>query len=76
MSKLEKLKEFCKEHSDWLMTLGCVAGVVTYGGIMYVSGFKAARKMDVASLTMCTLAKPELGPMLDEALTKVQETMK
>lgn len=76
MSKLEKLKAFCKEHSDWLITIGCVAGVVTYGGIMYVSGFKAARKMDVASLTMCTLAKPELGPMLDEALTKVQETMK
>ena len=76
MSKLEKMKAFCKRHGDWLITIGCVAGVVTYGRIMYVSGFKAARKMDVASLTMCTLAKPALGPMLDEALTKVQETMK
>lgn len=76
MSKWEKLKAFCKEHSDWLITIGCVAGAATYGVIMYASGFKAARKMDVASLTMCTLAKPELGPMLDEALTKIQETMK
>ena len=76
MSKLEKVKEFCKEHKGDLVYLGFFGGTVLYGMSMYIYGFRAARKRDVASLSVCCIAKPELKPMLEEALTKVQETIK
>ena len=72
----EKIKDFYEDHKAEIWTVGgAVIGAASVFGA-YTLGYKRAVMYGDRGLSMCFLAKPELKPMLEEALQKAQETIK
>lgn len=76
MSKLVTAKEFYEENKTLINGFMVMSGLFAYGIGMYAFGAHTAKKANEIGLAMCIAAKPELGPMLKEALEKVKETVK
>lgn len=72
---LEKAKEFIKKHDMEL--IGCAGGIAAFGFIAlgYAMGYKTACYHSDVGLSACFLVKPELKPMLEEALEQVNTTI-
>lgn len=72
---LEKVKGFIKEHKAEVTTV--VAGAATIGvfAFGYLLGCKQAVRYCDIGLNACFLVKPELKPMLEEALKEVEKTI-
>ena len=76
MSKWEKVKEFYEENKAMIRGFAIMSGLFAYGIGMYAYGINMARRADEISLSMCIAAKPELKPMLEEAIKKLEETVR
>lgn len=74
MSKMVTVKEFYEENKTMIRGFAIMSGLFVYGIGMYAFGINAARRADKISLSMCIAAKPELKPMLEEAIKKLEET--
>lgn len=70
---LEKIKSFYEEHKDEFMVAACTAGALGIYTFGVVLGYKYRGKLDQAGLNACFIAKPELKPMLMEALQQVND---
>lgn len=65
---LEKVKEFCGKHDMvFLIAIGAGAG---FG--LYKLGYNTAVRRSDIGLSACFLAKPELKPMLEDAIKTVE----
>ena len=68
MSKWKKVKGFCEEY-------GPVICIMAVGIAAYVTGLRVADKTNKMELNMLIEAKPELGPLLEEARDQVETIM-
>lgn len=68
---LEKVKGFYEKHET---AVWFVVGAATGYGI-YKLGYSTAVRRIYTGLNMCCLAKPELGPTLDEAIETVRKNV-
>lgn len=68
---LEKMKEFCGKHDMvFLIAIGAGAG---FG--LYRLGYSTAVRRGNVGLNACFLAKPELKPVLEEAIKTVEKSV-
>lgn len=65
---LEKMKEFCGKH-DMVLWIAIGAGA---GLGLYKLGYNTAVRRGNIGLNACFLAKPELKPMLEDAIKTVE----
>lgn len=76
MKTWAKIKEFYRRHDVevWIiggMTLGIISSVV-----IYRTGYNNAVRNGQIGLNACILVNPELKPMLEDAVQKVEKTIK
>lgn len=80
MSIKEKVQNFVNEHEPEVNAAIDIATYCAFGvGMAYIGyslGYKKAVKNGEIGLNMCILSKPELKPMLEEALMSVDKTLK
>lgn len=80
MSIKEKIQNFVNEYKPEVDAAIDIATYCAFGAGMayigYTLGYKKAVKNGELGLNMCILSKPELKPMLEEALMNVDKTLK
>ena len=72
---LEKVKGFVKEHEDGIATAAAAAATVGVFAFGYFLGYRQAVRYVDIGLNACCIAKPELKPMLEEALSIVEKNL-
>lgn len=70
---LEKIKSFYKDYEDEIKITACMVGALGIYTFGVVLGYKYRGKLNQAGLNACILVKPELKPMLTEALQQVND---
>lgn len=80
MSIKEKVQNFVNDHKPEVDAAIDIATYCVFGvGMAYIGyslGYKKAIKHIELGLNTCFLSKPELEPMLEEALINVSKTLK
>lgn len=70
---LEKIKSFYEDYEDEIKITACMVGALSIYTLGVVLGYKYRGKLDQVGLNACILVKPELKPMLTEALQQVND---
>ena len=73
----EKIKKYWEEHDEQIVVGGVIAGAYLIGVLIgYKVGYGEAVRRGNIGFNMCALIKPELKPMLEEALNEVEKRFK